>query len=85
MRSGDLQFFDVAREVSLHNMDVDCLHLGDGWERLCGHTLDHSAAQAGIGHTWCEGLWEYYYLTGDRHAAQKALGIGNHLLRQIVT
>ena len=79
MRSGDLQFFDVGREVALHNMDVDCLHLRDGWERLCHHTNDHSEKEAGIGHTWCEGLWEYYYLTGDRHAAQKALGIGNHL------
>ena len=79
LRSGDLQFFDVGRECSLHNMDVDCLHQRDGWERLCGHTGDHSKAEAGVGHTWCEGLWEYYYLTGDRHAAQKALGIANHL------
>ena len=82
MRSGDLQFFHVGREISLHNMHVDCLHHRDGWERLCHHTGDHSARAAGIGHTWCEGLWEYYYLTGDRHSAQKALGIGNDLARR---
>ena len=84
MRTGELLPLRVGREILLHNMDVDCVHLRDGFEYLCHHTDDHNAKLAGVGHTWCEGLWEYYYLTGDRHAAQKALGIGNRLAREAV-
>ena len=82
MRTGNTRALRLAREILLHNMDVDCVKIRDGYESLCHHTGDHSAKLAGIGHTWCEGLWEYYYLTGDRHAAQKALGIANALAHQ---
>ncbi|MFV2067368.1 MAG: sugar-binding protein, partial [Pirellulales bacterium] len=85
MRTGDLLPLQVGTEILLHNMDVDCVHMYDGFEYLCHHTGDHSVKLAGTGHTWCEGLWEYYYLTGDRHAAQKAMGIGNKLAREAVS
>jgi len=84
MRTGDLPPLYVGKEILLHNMDVDCVHLRDGFEYLCHHTGDHNVRLAGTGHTWCEGLWEYYYLSGDRHAAQKAIGIGNRLAREAV-
>ncbi len=82
MRTGHVLPLRVGREILLHNMDVDCVHIRDGLEYLCHHTGDHNVRLAGTGHTWCEGLWEYYYLTGDRHAAQKAIGIGNRLARE---
>jgi len=77
MRTDDLRLFGFAREIHLHNRDVDCVSIRDGLERLCHHTGDHSVAKAGLGHTWCEGAWEHYFLTGDRRSARKALGISN--------
>ena len=84
MRTGDLRFLQVGRECHLHNRDVDCVTIRPGFERLCGHAGDHSMQLAGIGHTWCEGAWEYYFLTGDRRSARKALGISNDLAYRIV-
>ncbi len=81
VRTGDLLAWKTAREILEHNMDVDCVTLREGFEYLCHHTRDHNAKLAGIGHTWCEGVWEYYFLTGDRRAAQKAIGIANRLAR----
>ena len=84
MRTGDLRLFQIGRECHLHNRDVDCVTIRPGFERLCHHTGDHSVKLAGIGHTWCEGAWEYYFLTGDRRSARKALGISNDLAHRIV-
>ncbi|MBT7302191.1 MAG: hypothetical protein HN849_21870, partial [Victivallales bacterium] len=83
MRTGDLRVLRVGRESHLHNRDVDCLTIRPGFERLCGHDGDHSRQLAGMGHTWCEGAWEYYFLTGDRRSAQKALGISNDLAYRV--
>ncbi|NOY81024.1 MAG: hypothetical protein GXP31_08465 [Kiritimatiellaeota bacterium] len=83
MRTGDLRFLRIGRECHLHNRDVDCLTIRPGFERLCAHTGDHNRQLAGLGHTWCEGAWEYYFLTGDRRSAQKALGISNDLAYRI--
>lgn len=79
MRTGDLRLLQIGRECHLHNRDVDCVTIRPGFERLCHHTGDHSMRLAGIGHTWCEGAWEYYFLTGDRRSARKALGISDDL------
>ncbi len=85
MRTGDRDALRVGREILEHNMDVDCVTIREGFEYLCHHTGDHNVKLAGIGHTWCEGLWEYYFLTGDRRAARKALGIANRLARETVS
>ena len=83
MRTGDLRLLQIGRECHLHNRDVDCLTVRPGFERLCHHTGDHNMNLAGAGHTWCEGAWEYYFLTGDRRSARKALGISNDLAYRI--
>ncbi|NQT13504.1 MAG: hypothetical protein HQ582_12190, partial [Planctomycetes bacterium] len=83
MRTGDLRLLQIGRECHLHNRDVDCVTIRPGFERLCHHTGDHSMRLAGTGHTWCEGAWEYYFLTGDRRSARKALGISNDLAYRI--
>ncbi len=83
MRTGETDLLRIGRESHLHNRDVDCVTLGEGFERLCAHTGDHNKQLAGIGHTWCEGAWEYYFLTGDRRSARKALGISNDLAYRI--
>ncbi|MCP4758381.1 MAG: hypothetical protein GY903_27235 [Fuerstiella sp.] len=77
LRSGDVSALRMGREAVLHNMDVDIVNIRDGYEFPCGHQGDHSMNLAGLGHTWCEGLWTYYFLTGDRQAARKALGVSN--------
>ncbi len=84
MRTGDLRLLRIGRECHLHNRDVDCLTIRPGFERLCAHTGDHNRQLAGLGHTWCEGAWEYYFLTGDRRSARKALGISNDIAHRIV-
>ncbi|MBT3380548.1 MAG: hypothetical protein HN742_32205 [Lentisphaerae bacterium] len=83
LRTGDLRLLAIGREAHLHSRDVDCLTIRPGFERLCGHAGDHNRQLAGMGHTWCEGAWEYYFLTGDRRSAQKALGISNDLAYRI--
>ncbi len=69
LRTGDLRVLKAARECHLHNREVDCLTIRPGFESLCHHTGDHNQKPAGLGHMWCEGAWEYYFLTGDRRSA----------------
>lgn len=77
MRSADIAALRMGREAALHNMNVDILKIRDGYHWPCGHQGDHSVQFAGLGHTWVEGLWTWYFLTGDRQAASKALGVAN--------
>jgi hypothetical protein len=72
----------MGREAVLHNMNVDILKIRDGYHWPCGHQGDHSVQFAGLGHTWVEGLWTWYFLTGDRQAARKALGVTNMVVHR---
>ncbi len=83
MRTGNADALRMGQDIVLHNMNVDIAKIRDGYEWPGGHTGDHSVKIAGLGHTWCEGLWNYYFLTGDRHAARKALGVSNTIAHQV--
>lgn len=82
-RTGNVDALRMGQDIVLHNMKVDIARIRDGYEWPSHHTGDHSEKLAGLGHTWCEGLWNYYFLTGDRQAARKALGVSNTIAHQV--
>ena len=79
-RTGDRRYFDRAEEAAWHFMDVDLIHYSDNHE-LIGpphiHSTDHTTGPSNLGHTFLEGLLDYYFLTGQRRALEAAQGIGD--------
>ncbi len=87
-RSGDPAYFDRAERAARHFMDVDVLHYyphpapPSPW-RHRGMVYKHRYFHVGrrscerpapkLDHSWNEGLFDYYYLTGDDRALQVAL------------
>jgi hypothetical protein len=95
LRSGDRRVFHFYEAMLRHQMDVDTIHanlpeletLGHQWEAgqwtrggQHRHAYNHYAGGPNIGHTWNEGLVNYYFLTGDRRAYDVALEVGEYSL-----
>ena len=95
LRSGDRRVFHFYESTIRHQMDVDTMHLNlpefeapdhewksDEWTRggQHRHSYNHYSGSPNIGHTWCEGLVNYYFLTGDRRAYDVALEVGEYSL-----
>lgn len=97
LRSGDRRIFHFYESMIRHQMDVDTMHVNlpdfeqprhewkEGqWTRggQHRHSYNHYSGAPNIGHTWNEGLGNYYFLTGDRRAYDVALEVGEYSLGQ---
>jgi hypothetical protein len=95
LRSGDRRVFHFYESTIRHQMDIDTIHLNlpefespdhqwesGEWTRggQHRHSYDHYSGGPNIGHTWCEGLVNYFFLTGDRRAYDVALEVGEYSL-----
>jgi len=99
LRSGDRRVFHFYESILRHQMDVDTIHVnlpdfqraGHEWEEgqwtrggQHRHSYDHYSGGPNVGHSWNEGLANYYFLTGDRRAYDVALEVGEYSLGQPV-
>lgn len=89
-RSGDRRFFEIGEQAARHYEATDCYHWAPGREHLIGaphhhnskHIVDegwypdHCVAGASNGHSWVEGLLDYWLLTGDVRAEETARAMG---------
>ncbi len=95
LRTGDRRIFRFYESILRHQMDVDTIHLnhpdfeaaGHQWKSgewtrggMHRHSYNHYSGGDNIGHTWNEGIANYYFLTGDRRAYDVALAIGEYSL-----
>ena len=95
LRKGDRRVFRFYESLIRHQMDVDTIHAnlpefeqpGHVWESgqwtrggQHRHSYNHYSGAPNIGHTWNEGLVNYYFLTGDRRARDVALEVGQYSL-----
>lgn len=74
-RTGDLDYLQFAEEAVRHYMDVDIVWAAGDISWLGGgivHSTGHRSKGVHMGHTWVEGLLDYYLLTGDRRALEAA-------------
>lgn len=85
MRSGIRRFREYAIVHAKHQMDVDICHYSSDPKRIGGqieHTAGHVLAGVLVpSHQWCEGLLDYYHLTGDERGLECALGLGENVLK----
>ncbi len=89
-RSGDRRFFEIGEQAARHYEATDCFHWAPGREYLIGaphhhntkHIVeegwfpDHALRGASNGHSWVEGLLDYWLLTGDVRAEETARQMG---------
>lgn len=95
LRRGDRRIFRFYESLIRHQMDVDTIHANlpefeqPGHDWVSGqwtrggqhrHSYNHYSGAPNIGHTWNEGLVNYYFLTGDRRARDVALEVGEYSL-----
>ena len=95
LRRGDRRILHFYESLIRHQMDVDTIHAnlpefeqpGHDWESgqwtrggQHRHSYNHYSGGPNIGHTWNEGLVNYYFLTGDRRARDVALEVGEYSL-----
>ncbi len=90
-RSGDRRYFEIGEEAARHYEATDCYHWAPGREHLIGaphhhnsrHIVDegwfpdHCVGGASNGHSWVEGLLDYWLLTGDVRAEETARKMGD--------
>lgn len=79
VRSGDLRWWELGEQAARHYRDVDCIaaspsrpgdvggpkHHNNRHFVSKGWVADHTYASASTGHSWIEGLIDYWLLTGD--------------------
>ena len=90
-RSGDRRFFEIGEQAARHYEATDCYHWAPGAEQLLGaphhhnskHIVeegwfpDHCMSGPSNGHSWVEGLLDYWLLTGDVRAEETAHAMGD--------
>lgn len=85
--SGEPQLFEAMVAAARHYGDVDIIHAAPARPEWVGmnHPKNplHFSFQLGgpdLGHTWAQGLVDYYYLTGDERGLAAARGIADYLV-----
>lgn len=88
--SGDANLFEAVVAAARHYGDVDIIRAAPARPEWVGmnHPKNplHFSFQLGgpdLGHTWVQGLVDYYYLTGDERGLESARGIGDYLVRRV--
>lgn len=97
VRSGDERWWELGEQAARHYRDVDCIaaspsrpgdvggpihhnnrhFVSEGW------VADHTYASASTGHSWIEGLIDYWLLTGDLLAGEAAARMGDWYVRKV--
>lgn len=87
--SGDPALFEAMVAAARHYGDVDVIHAAPARPEWVGmnHPKNplHFSFQLGgpdLGHTWAQGLVDYYYLTGDERGLAAARGIADYLVQR---
>jgi len=77
-RTARAKYFDVGVDAARHFMDIDICHYSHrgshdstGAPRI--HSEYHVTGGSELGHTWIEGVWDYYFLTADPWAREVAI------------
>ncbi len=88
--SGDPALHEAMVAAARHYMDVDTIHDYPARPEWVGmnHPKNplHFSFQLGgpdLGHTWAQGLVDYYYLTGDERGLAAARGIADYLATRV--
>ena len=85
-RTGERRFRSIAEAASQHWIDVDFCHYSEDPLRLGGqiiHSAKHATGGVTISHEWVEGLLDFYHFTGKKEALEKALSIGENIIRHL--
>ena len=85
-RCGKRRMLDYALVSGAHWMDIDVIHHSNDPLRFGGqveHSKDHVTGPVEISHQWVEGLFAYYYQTGDQFAYDTVIGIGKNIKRHL--
>jgi len=85
-RTGIRRMLDYALTAAAHWVDIDVCHydhdpLKHGAQ--IEHSKDHVTGNVEISHEWVEGLFAYYYQTGDKFTYDTAIGIGQNIMRHL--
>lgn len=88
--SGDAELHEAVVAAARHYMDVDTIHAYPARPEWVGmnhpkNPLHFSFELGGpdLGHTWTQGLVDYYYLTGDERGLAVARGIADYLATRV--
>ena len=91
VRSGDPRWWDLGEEAARHYRDVDCvaaspshpdriggpIHHNSRHFVTKGWVADHGYSAPDTGHSWVEGLIDYWLLTGDSLAGEAVVRMGD--------
>ena len=97
IRSGDRHWWELGQQAARHYRDVDCvlaspdrpgdvggpIHHNARHFVSKGWVADHTYSSPGTGHSWIEGLIDYWLLTGDPLAGEAAVRMGNWYVGKI--
>lgn len=75
-QTGDRRFFDVMLPMAWNNMETQCFQTYDENDWMNGYNPSYSLNHRSTGHYnqhYGEGIWYYYYLTGDERAREIGL------------
>ncbi len=87
-RTGERRHYERMLAAAAHWMDVDICHCDPDPLRRgaqVAHCAGHVHGKVNLSHQWVEGLFAYYYATGETLAYEAALGIGENILRRLDT
>jgi len=85
-RSGVRRMLDYVLISGAHWVDIDvCHHNPDPLRHgaQVEHSRDHVTGNVEISHEWVDGLFAYYYQTGDSFAYDTVIGIGQNIMRHL--
>ena len=91
-RTGDRRWYFLGEKAARHAIDVDTCHAGPRrggeWIHSMGHTGGYFKEQyegngipgqgMSVSHTWTEGFYDWYALSGDREGAENAALVADH-------
>ncbi len=86
VRTGERRFLDYLLIAAAHWVDVDVCHYSEEPLRQGAqiiHSAGHTSGYVEISHEWVEGLFSYYYMTGDSFVYDTVIGIGENILRHL--
>lgn len=97
LRSGQWRWWELGEQAARHYRDVDCVLAAPDSPALVGGprhhnnrhfvskgwVADHTHSGAYTGHSWIEGLLDYWLLTGDLLTGAAALRMGDWYVRQV--
>lgn len=84
-QSGDLKYVDIFQPQNWHQRETACFNSYDDNNWLYGFSGSYGPDHRNVGHFeqhYGEGLWYYYYLTGDERSREIGLRAANSIVYQ---